>query len=67
VKLCRKSLALPEFAQLQSDRSISNLMMSHWSIKGILFSFIIIIFPPALMALPSTHTASLWKSYEKMA
>ena len=35
VKLCRKSLALQEFAQLQSDRSISNLMMSHWSIKGI--------------------------------
>jgi len=35
VKLCRKSLALQEFGQLQSDRSISNLMMSHWSIKGI--------------------------------
>ena len=33
MKLCRKSLALPEFGQLQSDRSISNLMMSHWSIK----------------------------------
>ena len=29
VKLCRKCLALPEIAQLQSDRSISNLMMSH--------------------------------------
>ena len=28
-KLCRKSLALPEFAQLQSDHSISHLMMSH--------------------------------------
>ena len=30
-----KSLVLPGFGQLQSDRSISNLMMSHWSIKGI--------------------------------
>ena len=36
VKLCRKSLVLQEFAQLQSDRSISNSMMSHWSIKGIM-------------------------------
>jgi len=35
VKLCRKSLALQEFVQLLSDRSISNLMMSHWSIEGI--------------------------------
>jgi len=35
VKLCRKGLALPEFGQLQSDHSISNLMMSYWSIKGI--------------------------------
>jgi len=35
VKLCRKSLVLPEFGQIQSDRSISNLMMSHWSLKGI--------------------------------
>jgi len=34
VKLCRKSLALPEFGQLQSDLSISNLMMSHGFIKG---------------------------------
>jgi len=35
VKLCRKSLVLPEFGQLQSDCSILNLMMSHWSIKEI--------------------------------
>ena len=32
VKLYKKSLA--EFGQLKSDRSISNLMESHWSIKG---------------------------------
>jgi len=30
-----KSFALLEFVQLQSDRSISNLVMSHWSVKGI--------------------------------
>jgi len=35
VKLRRKSLALQEFVQLQLDHSISNLTMSHWSIKGI--------------------------------
>ena len=35
VKLCTKSLVLPELGKLQLDRSISNLMISHWSIKGI--------------------------------
>jgi len=34
VKLCRNSLALPEFGQLQLDHSISKLMMSHDLIKG---------------------------------
>jgi len=41
VKLCTKSLALLEFGQLQSDCSISNLMMSHKSIKGFAAQMII--------------------------
>ena len=39
VELFRKSLVLQEFVQLQSDRSILNLMMLHWSIKRITANF----------------------------